>query len=149
MAASAANAESEQEGEVPSVAEITKEEEEVEAGTEEAKEDGKDDCNGRVEDAPKEESPSALSPASEVSEESPPAPDKSSMDNDAWIRYLDSTDPTHRLRSLCKRGDLEALREFLSSEEGRRADVNHRCKEGWTCLHEIITHECQFTEVTA
>ncbi len=72
---------------------------------------------------------------------------KDSMDNDQWLRYLDETNPTHRLRSLCKRGDLEALKEFLASPLGAQADVDEQCKDGWTSLHEIITHECQFTEV--
>lgn len=32
---------------------------------------------------------------------------------DELIRQLDETQPTHKLRSLCKRGDLDELKEFL------------------------------------
>ena len=30
-----------------------------------------------------------------------------------WVNYLDETDPCHRLRSLCKKGDIEGLTELL------------------------------------
>jgi len=39
---------------------------------------------------------------------------KSGMDE--LIRRLDETDPTHKLRSLCKRGDLDQLDEFLKEK---------------------------------
>ena len=59
------------------------------------------------------------------------------------IQRLDEIDPGHKLRSLCKKGDAEALEEFLKNS----VDLNVVSDEGWTCLHEIITHECQFTDV--
>lgn len=71
---------------------------------------------------------------------------KARGDVDQWVRYLDETDPSHRLRSLCKRGDVEALTSLLESNDPE-VDLNAVSEEGWTSLHEIITHECQFTEV--
>lgn len=62
---------------------------------------------------------------------------------DEMIRRLDEIDPVHKLRSLCKKGDTAELSEFLKGT----VDLNVVSDEGWTCLHEIITHECQFTEV--
>ncbi len=66
---------------------------------------------------------------------------------DELIKYLDETNPCHRLRSLCKKGDAEELERFLATSEGASVDLDATSEEGWTCLHEIITHECQFTEV--
>lgn len=62
---------------------------------------------------------------------------------DEMLRRMDEIDPGHKLRSLCKKGDAGALTEFLKED----VDLNVVSEEGWTCLHEIITHECQFTEV--
>jgi len=59
------------------------------------------------------------------------------------IQRLDEIDPGHKLRSLCKKGDTVALEEFIRTG----VDLDVVSDEGWTCLHEIITHECQFTEV--
>lgn len=59
------------------------------------------------------------------------------------IQRLDEIDPGHKLRSLCKKGDTVALEEFIKAG----VDLDVVSDEGWTCLHEIITHECQFTEV--
>lgn len=60
------------------------------------------------------------------------------------IQRLDEIDPGHKLRSLCKKGDTVALEEFIMTGG---VDLDVVSDEGWTCLHEIITHECQFTEV--
>lgn len=73
-------------------------------------------------------------------------PESVKNDVDKWLQYLDESDPCHRLRSLCKKGDVDAVRKLLSSGEPG-LDINAVSEEGWTCLHEIITHECQFTEV--
>ncbi|TRY62845.1 hypothetical protein TCAL_03624 [Tigriopus californicus] len=73
-------------------------------------------------------------------------PESVKNDVDKWLQYLDESDPCHRLRSLCKKGDVAAVRKLLSSGEPG-LDINAVSDEGWTCLHEIITHECQFTEV--
>ena len=32
---------------------------------------------------------------------------------DEWVNYLDETDPCHRLRSLCKKGDIAGLTQLL------------------------------------
>ena len=54
---------------------------------------------------------------------------------------------TAKLRSLCKRGDPEELDKFLESVDAEEIDLNVATDDGWTCLHDIITHECQFTQV--
>ena len=63
---------------------------------------------------------------------------------DELLRRRDEIDPGHKLRSLCKKGDAGALEDFLKSEE---VDLDVVSDEGWTSLHEIITHECQFTDI--
>ena len=62
---------------------------------------------------------------------------------DELLRRRDEIDPGHKLRSLCKKGDAAALEEFIKSD----VDLDVVSDEGWTSLHEIITHECQFTEI--
>ena len=71
---------------------------------------------------------------------------KANGDVDKWVKYLDETDPCHRLRSLCKKGDVAGLTQLLEAKNPD-VDINSVSEEGWTSLHEIITHECQFTEV--
>jgi ankyrin repeat protein len=71
---------------------------------------------------------------------------KASGDVDKWVSYLDETDPCHKLRSLCKKGDIEGLAKLLDIKNPD-VDIDSVSEEGWTSLHEIITHECQFTEV--
>ena len=36
-----------------------------------------------------------------------------------WVNYLDERDPCHRLRSLCKKGDIEGLAELLWVNPGK------------------------------
>jgi hypothetical protein len=62
---------------------------------------------------------------------------------DELLRRRDEIDPGHKLRSLCKKGDAAALEEFIKSD----VELDVVSDEGWTSLHEIITHECQFTEI--
>jgi len=60
---------------------------------------------------------------------------------------------TARLRSLCKLGYPEELDEFLtkaksSCGEGEDMEwLDVATEDGWTCLHDMITHECQFSKV--
>ena len=53
------------------------------------------------------------------------------------------------LRSLCKLGYPEELDKFLSSLKNKPGslDLDVATEDGWTCLHDMITHECQFTQV--
>ena len=69
-------------------------------------------------------------------------------DVDQWVKvkHLDDIDANHRLRSLCKKGDLDTLKALLESNNPD-VEIDALSEEGWTALHEIITHECQFTEV--
>lgn len=39
------------------------------------------------------------------------------------------------------------LCSFFRESKNPDVDINSVSEEGWTSLHEIITHECQFTEV--
>ena len=56
-------------------------------------------------------------------------------------------------RSLCKLGYPEELDEFLtkaksSCGEGEDMEwLDVATEDGWTCLHDMITHECQFSKV--
>ncbi|QQP55702.1 Uncharacterized protein FKW44_000132, partial [Caligus rogercresseyi] len=59
---------------------------------------------------------------------------------------MSSEDVNERLRSLCKMGSGEELRELIRSSP-LDLDIDCLSPEGWTCLHEVITHECQFLNV--
>ena len=73
---------------------------------------------------------------------------KARGDVDQWIKYLDESDVSHRLRSLCKKGDLDSLERLLKDKSNNPdLDLDSISDEGWSCLHEIITHECQFNAV--
>ena len=71
---------------------------------------------------------------------------KARGDVDKWVKRMDELDPCHKLRSLCKKGDIRELTELLESGSPG-LDIDSLSEEHWTSLHEIITHECQFTEV--
>uniref|UniRef100_A0A0K2UNZ5 Uncharacterized protein n=1 Tax=Lepeophtheirus salmonis TaxID=72036 RepID=A0A0K2UNZ5_LEPSM len=62
------------------------------------------------------------------------------------VEEEESQNLNERLRSLCKMGDGEELRGLLRNH-GSRVDIDGLSVEGWTCLHEVITHECQFLNV--
>ena len=59
-------------------------------------------------------------------------------------KKLEEIDPCEKLRSLCKKGEVDLLEEFLSKKEETGVDIDYVSGDGWTCLHEIITHGCQF-----
>lgn len=52
-------------------------------------------------------------------------------------------------RSLCKLGYPEELDKFLKGVKDKHGtlDIDVATEDGWTCLHDMITHECQFTQV--
>merc|ERR1712008_629830 len=66
-------------------------------------------------------------------------------------KRLEEDDPCEMLRSLCKKGEITKLEEFLEERcetgGGLAIDIDYVSNDGWTCLHEIITHGCQFTAV--
>ena len=66
---------------------------------------------------------------------------------DEMKRRLEEIDPCEKLRSLCKKGEVSELREFLKKRDETGVDIDYVSSDGWTCLHEIITHGCQFTSV--
>ena len=66
---------------------------------------------------------------------------------DEMKRRLEEIDPCEKLRSLCKKGEVGELREFLKKRGETGVDIDYVSSDGWTCLHEIITHGCQFTSV--
>ena len=59
-------------------------------------------------------------------------------------KRLEEIDPCEKLRSLCKKGEVDLLEEFLSKKDETGVDIDYVSADGWTCLHEIITHGCQF-----
>ena len=59
-------------------------------------------------------------------------------------KKLEEIDPCEKLRSLCKKGEVDLLEEFLSKKEETGVDIDYVSGDGWTCLHEIITYGCQF-----
>jgi len=62
-------------------------------------------------------------------------------------KRLEEDDPCEMLRSLCKKGEITKLEEFLEERCETGIDIDYVSNDGWTCLHEIITHGCQFTAV--
>jgi len=58
---------------------------------------------------------------------------------------------TSKLRSLCKLGYPDELDKFLAGLKNKPGalDLDVATEDGWTCLHDMITHECQFTQVAA
>ena len=56
-------------------------------------------------------------------------------------------------RSLCKLGYPEELDEFLTKAKSNCGEgedmewLDVATEDGWTCLHDMITHECQFSKV--
>lgn len=123
----------------------TEEEEEEEEERERGGEPQREGCVEEEEDEVEEEEEEAMD--EEVDALAAAAAEaKARGDVDKWVKYLDDTNPCHRLRSLCKKGDLEELTALLETPDNG-VDINYVSEEGWTCLHEIITHECQFTEV--
>jgi len=62
-------------------------------------------------------------------------------------KRLEEDDPCEMLRSLCKKGEIAKLEEFLEERCETGIDIDYVSNDGWTCLHEIITHGCQFTAV--
>jgi len=62
-------------------------------------------------------------------------------------KKLEEIDPCEKLRSLCKKGEVDLLEEFLSKKEETGVDIDYVSGDGWTCLHEIITHGCQFVGI--
>ena len=65
---------------------------------------------------------------------------------DEMQKRLEELDPCEKLRALCKKGDVETLEAWLKTV-GDGVDIDYISSDGWTCLHEIITHGCQFTAV--
>lgn len=66
---------------------------------------------------------------------------------DEMKRRLEEIDPCEKLRALCKKGEVQELEDFLARKEDTNVDIDYVSSDGWTCLHEIITHGCQFTAV--
>ena len=66
---------------------------------------------------------------------------------DEMKRRLEEVDPCEKLRSLCKKGEVSELIDFLEKRGKNGVDIDYVSSDGWTCLHEIITHGCQFTSV--
>lgn len=66
---------------------------------------------------------------------------------DEMKKRLEELDPCEKLRALCKKGEVEELEKFLEKKEQIPVDIDYISSDGWTCLHEIITHGCQFTAV--
>lgn len=69
---------------------------------------------------------------------------------DEMKKRLEEVDPCEKLRALCKKGEVDELQQFLElkSQTGQlSAIIDYISSDGWTCLHEIITHGCQFTAV--
>lgn len=62
-------------------------------------------------------------------------------------KRLEEIDPCEKLRALCKKGEVKELEEFLTRKEETGVDIDYVSSDGWTCLHEIITHGCQFTSI--
>jgi len=62
-------------------------------------------------------------------------------------KRLEEMDPCEKLRSLCKKGEAVELENFLNNKDKNGVDIDYVSSDGWTCLHEIITHGCQFTTV--
>ena len=62
-------------------------------------------------------------------------------------KRLEEDDPCEMLRSLCKKGEIDKLETFLEEQCETGIDIDYVSNDGWTCLHEIITHGCQFTAV--
>ena len=59
---------------------------------------------------------------------------------DEMKRRLEEIDPCEKLRSLCKKGEVEELDQFLKDRGENGVDIDYVSSDGWTCLHEIITH---------
>ncbi len=66
---------------------------------------------------------------------------------DEMKKRLEEIDPCEKLRSLCKKGEVDELADFLKNRGETGVDIDYISSDGWTCLHEIITHGCQFTSV--
>ena len=69
---------------------------------------------------------------------------------DEMKKRLEEMDPCEKLRALCKKGEVDELKQFLElkSQTGQLSSIiDYISSDGWTCLHEIITHGCQFTAV--
>jgi ankyrin repeat protein len=62
-------------------------------------------------------------------------------------KRLEEMDPCEKLRALCKKGEVEELEAFLQQKHEPELDIDYVSSDGWTCLHEIITHGCQFTDI--
>lgn len=65
---------------------------------------------------------------------------------DEMKKRLEEVDPCEKLRALCKKGEVENLEAWLKTV-GDGVDIDYISSDGWTCLHEIITHGCQFTAI--
>ncbi len=66
---------------------------------------------------------------------------------DQMKKRLEEIDPCEKLRALCKKGEVKELDDFLQQRDKHEVDIDYISTDGWTCLHEIITHGCQFTDV--